>query len=66
VGQAPNVAAKLCGIRDAPYYSFITGAIYDGMATEVKITNNQNMWEERNWTSGPIKRVFRSSWTWKP
>jgi adenylate cyclase len=66
VGQAPNVAAKLSAIRDAPYYSFITGTIYDHMADEVKTSNNQNMWEERNWTSGLMKRVFRSSWTWKP
>ena len=66
VGQAPNVAAKMSAFRDAPYYSFITGTVYDVMADEVKTTNNQNMWEERTWTSGPIKRVFRSSWTWKP
>jgi hypothetical protein len=24
------------------------------------------MWEERVWKSGPVQRVFRSSWTWKP
>jgi hypothetical protein len=24
------------------------------------------MWEERLWKSGPVQRVFRSSWTWKP
>lgn len=66
IGSAPNVAAKMSAFRDAPYFSFISGAVYDKLANEAKVTNNQSMWEERAWTSGPVKRVFRSSWTWSP
>jgi class 3 adenylate cyclase len=67
VGQAPNVAAKLSALRDAPYHSFISGAVYDKIADDAKNSQDgRNMWEERNWGSGPINRVFRSSWTWKP
>jgi adenylate cyclase len=66
VGSAPNVAAKLSAIRDAPYFSFITGTVYDQMGDESKLSNGRNMWEERAWNSGPVKRVFRSSWTWTP
>lgn len=67
VGSAPNVAAKLSGIRDDPYFSFISGAVYDQMADEAKVAKDGRlMWEERAWTAGPIKRVFRSSWTWTP
>jgi class 3 adenylate cyclase len=67
IGRAPNVAAKLSGLRDAPFNTFITGEVYDKLANESKIGGNgMNMWEERVWTGGPVKRVLRSSWTWKP
>jgi adenylate cyclase len=66
VGSAPNVAAKLSGIREAPYFSFVTGAVYDRLADEAKLSNGANMWEERAWSSGPVKRIFRSSWKWTP
>lgn len=66
VGRAPNVAAKLSSIRDTPYHSFITGTVFDQMADLVKVTNGVSMWEERTWTSGPVPRVFRSSWEWQP
>jgi uridylate cyclase len=66
IGRAPNVAAKMSGFRDSPYFSFISGEVYDQMADEAKLSKGQNMWEERNWGSGPIKRVYRSSWTWTP
>jgi class 3 adenylate cyclase len=66
IGSAPNVAAKMSGFRDAPYFSFISGAVYDRLAEEAKGSNSQSMWEERVWNSGPVKRVFRSHWTWSP
>jgi adenylate cyclase len=66
VGQASNIAAKLSGLRDSPYNTFITGAVYDSVADEVKLSGQTNMWEERTWTNGLIKRVFRSNWHWKP
>jgi adenylate cyclase len=68
VGQAPNVAAKLSTIRDAPYNTYITKAIYDNMNDEAKFTNGQNMWEARNWTALPVgfQSCYRSSWHWKP
>jgi adenylate cyclase len=67
VGRAPNVAAKLSTIRNSPYFSYISGDVYDVMADSSKLSNNgQAMWQERpNW-DGPIKRIFRSSWTWSP
>ena len=37
VGSAPNVAAKMSGFRDAPYFSFITGSVYDKLADEAKL-----------------------------
>jgi|HubBroStandDraft_4_1064222.scaffolds.fasta_scaffold218173_2 adenylate cyclase len=66
IGSAPNVAAKMSAFRDSPYFSFISGPAYDKLADEAKLSNGTNMWEERLWNAGPIKRVFRSSWTWSP
>jgi adenylate cyclase len=66
IGRAPNVAAKLSALREAPYYSFITGEVYDQINDTSKLSGGKNMWEERTWTSGAVKRVFRSSWTWQP
>lgn len=66
VGRAPNVAAKLCGLRESTYYSYVSGEVYDKLNDEAKISNDRSMWEERKWTNGPIDRVFRSSWTWEP
>lgn len=68
IGRAPNVAAKMSAIRESPYYSFISGEVYDAMNSSAKESKKDgaNMWEERTWSSGPIDRVFRSSWRWKP
>ena len=66
LGRAPNIAAKLSAIRDKPYFSFITGSVYDSMHESVKTTDGKSMWEERVWTGQAVQRVFRSSWTWKP
>jgi adenylate cyclase len=65
VGRAPNVAAKLCGLREEPYRSYITGEVFDFMHESVKTTDGRPMWEERTWTDGPVKRIFRSSWWWR-
>jgi adenylate cyclase len=67
VGRAPNIAAKLCNLREPPFNTFISGTVYDAATDEAKTSSDgRPMWEERRWTQGPIERVFRSSWTWKP
>ena len=66
VGRAPNVAAKLSGLRETPFHTFITGTVYDAMADLTKISGDKNMWESRTWPSFPrVSKVFRSSWTWR-
>ena len=68
VGQASNVAAKLSTLREHPYSTFITKAIYDNIDDIAKLTNNQNMWESRTWTALPADKhnLYRSNWHWKP
>lgn len=67
IGRAPNVAAKLSGLREPPHNSFISGEVYDKLADEAKFSvDGRHMWESRAWTTGPISRVYRSNWTWPP
>jgi len=68
VGSAPNVAAKLSGIRSAPYNSWITESVYKSLADEAKTgPNGEEMWEKRiNVPAIPGGAGYRSSWTWEP
>lgn len=67
VGRSANYAAKLCGLRDGAYASWITSDVYDVMESSVKMGGSpeKNMWESRTWTKYGV-RVYRSSWQWKP
>lgn len=69
VGQAPNVAAKLSGIRNDPYFTYITEAVYNKLNEEVKVYDGKQMWEKRvdSWKGVKgISTVYRSFWTWTP
>ncbi len=64
VGRAPNVAAKLSGLRESPYHSFITKAVYGKLNKEAKISSTgQDMWEARKWSGvSGVEDVYRSNW----
>jgi class 3 adenylate cyclase len=68
VGRAPNVAAKLSGLREPEYHSFITAAVYNKMQENIKISpDGQSMWEQRPWNGVQgVNRIYRSSWWWRP
>jgi class 3 adenylate cyclase len=67
IGRAPNVAAKLSGIRETNYATYVSGNVYDVLANDAKVASDgRAMWEERKWTGGPVERIFRSGWTWTP
>lgn len=67
IGRAPNVAAKLSGIREAGNASYITKDVYDRLANEAKTSDTgTSMWKARTWTGGPIADIYSSGWTWKP
>ena len=60
VGSAANWAAKLSGISEQPYATFITKAVFDAMSKPVKYgPEGKGMWEERSWKG---KTIFRSNW----
>ena len=50
VGRAPNVAAKLSALRESPYHSFITPAVYIDMGDDARYSpDNLLMWSKRSW-----------------
>lgn len=67
-GRAANVAAKLSGIREDGFYSYITRGVYDAMDDSSKFSRDGHrpMWEPRNWGNLPNEVLYRSSWTWEP
>jgi class 3 adenylate cyclase len=70
VGRAPNVAAKLSGIREG-YAAYITKAVFDVMMDTGKYStvSGELMWEPRTWNAGKgygVENVYRSNWTWEP
>jgi class 3 adenylate cyclase len=65
VGQAANIAAKLSTLREAPYNSWITKAVYDRTSKEMKVSSDgRPIWEHRIWATLPAGRqdIYRSSW----
>lgn len=67
VGKAANHAAKLCGLREENYASYITASVYDKMSEDVKFggESKQSMWEKRVWTKMGLD-IYRSNWKWAP
>ena len=69
IGRAPNLAAKMSDLREHPYSSFITAAVFNMLNDESKYGGAEKklMWERRTWSFlGDNPHVYRSSWHWKP
>jgi adenylate cyclase len=73
IGRAPNVAAKLSGLRDG-YASYASESAYDVMHRDSKVstlaaTPGLAMWEKKTWEAGKtygVGVVYASNWWWKP
>ena len=57
IGRAANHAAKLTTIPVNPSI-WITKAVYNAIAPEVKFLNGINMWEKRAWTQMDNVEVY--------
>lgn len=69
IGRAPNLAAKLSDLRESPYSTFITAAVFNRLNDEGKYgdTEKSLMWERRTWNFlAENLVVYRSSWHWRP
>lgn len=66
IGAAPNIAARLSDLREAPYRSFITRAVYDRISDESKLAaDGRDMWERRSLTvKGNTMAIYRSNFRW--
>ncbi|MBC2592858.1 adenylate/guanylate cyclase domain-containing protein [Ruficoccus amylovorans] len=67
VGRSANYAAKLCGLRNDTYASFITEEVFNKVHESAKYGGNpkQLMWKKSIWSQRNIS-IYRSSWHWKP
>ncbi len=68
IGRAPNLAAKMSDLRDAPYHTYITATVYNMLNKSSKIgADGKDMWNQCTWTFlGDAIVVYRSSYRWKP
>lgn len=66
VGNAANLAAKLCSLREGSFASWITSEVYDGAAESAKSSDGKSMWTKKTWTQQDNAAVYASSWTWAP
>jgi len=65
IGEAPSIAARLSEMREAPFRSMITRAVFDSMLDEAKFTDGKPMWESRSLTiKAKDYTVYRSNWHW--
>jgi len=67
IGRAPNIAAKLANVRQAPHNSFVTKSVFDVLHDEAKYGGNPRrlMWESCTWNPPPspgVDTVYRSEW----
>lgn len=67
VGNAANIAAKMCGLRVTPYRTFISNTVFEMLCDTTKYggTDRHGMWQKINWPERNIP-IYASSWTWKP
>ena len=70
IGRAPNIAAKLSGIREG-FATLITSSVFNMIADESKYGGNprQLMWENLTWNIGVpfgVSSVYCSNWHWEP
>jgi len=63
IGGAPNIAAVLSDIRNAPYRSYITKAVYDRLNNHAKYAEDgRNMWQARTITiKNRATSIYRSN-----
>ena len=69
IGRAPNLAAKMSDIREHPFSTFVTAAVFNMLNSASKYggAENELMWERRTWNFlGDNLHIYRSSWHWKP
>ena len=69
VGRAANYAAKLSGLRQGSWTTWITGEVYENMQDSVKYskgtTDSSCMWDKQTWESLG-ETIYGSAWRRSP
>ncbi len=67
VGRAANYAAKLAGMGEGDYSSFITESVFDMLSEETKMGGSPKrvMWERAHWQERNLT-IYKSNWYWEP
>ena len=65
IGRAANKAAKLSGIREPYYFSYIDTDVFAYMAEDAKTYQGQALWEARSFPPGG-RQIYRSGWWLTP
>jgi class 3 adenylate cyclase len=60
VGRAANYAAKLSSLSNNPIW--ITGAVYDRLNDEAKLSGENNIWTEHTWTTMNKMRIYATTY----
>jgi class 3 adenylate cyclase len=68
VGRAPNVAAKLSGIRQSAYRTFITAEVHADLDDSYRRgPKGEQLWQRWKWTEVKgVDTIYRSKWSWEP
>jgi class 3 adenylate cyclase len=67
IGRPPSFAAKLSDVREYPYCTFISKAVYDVLPDDQKRKDGREQWESRLvGFAGEQETCYRSNWYRKP
>jgi adenylate cyclase len=67
VGRAPSLAAKLSDLRESPYSTFISDAVYRRLRASSRQPAGQDIWEARTFEfAGEQVDLWRTQWMQKP
>ena len=64
VGNAANMAAKMCAIRDGNISTFISKDVFESIHDSVKYCNEVCMWKTYHWPEYS-KNIYCSSYYWE-
>ena len=65
VGNAANMAAKMCAIRDGNFSTFISNEVYERIHESAKFANgSENMWRSYYWPEYS-KNIYCSTYYWE-
>ena len=67
IGRPPSLAAKLSDLREHPYSTFISKAVYDRLPDDAKLRRGKDIWRSQTVRfAGADEVIYRSSYRMEP